>query len=360
MDGISNGMESLGFGEWFHENIESVDSKSFDVARVVAVHKDSYILNNGENEVFAEPIGKMLFSAASPIDLPTVGDWVLATFYDKDTFSIIHDVLPRKSLLKRKTPGKKVDFQLIAANIDVSFIVQSLDGNFSLRRLERYLVMVRDSSIEPIVLLSKSDLLGPKDIENRVMEIQETMPSLQVQPFSNKNEADLQNVKNLLLPRKTYCLLGSSGVGKTTLLNNLIGDAAFKTKTVRKKDNKGRHATTHRQLVKLECQAMLIDTPGMRELGNFSMEAGMDETFAEIMDLSEQCQFNDCSHVNEKGCAVLMAVKNGQLSEKRYQNYIKMRNESIYNEMSYLEKRKKDKQFGKLCKTVMKCKKNRR
>jgi ribosome biogenesis GTPase / thiamine phosphate phosphatase len=360
MDKISNGIEALGFGKWFQDNVDPVDLESFDIARVIAVHKDSYILNNGENDVFAEMIGKLLFSAASPIDFPAVGDWVLATFYDKGTFSIIHNVLPRKSLLKRKMPGNKIDFQLIAANVDVAFIVQSLDTNFNLRRLERYLVMVKDSNIEPIVLLSKSDLLSTKDIENRITEIHKIMPFLHVQPFSNENDDGLKNVKDLLVPRKTYCLLGSSGVGKTTLLNSLIGEAMFVTKTVRKKDSKGRHATTYRQLIKLDCEAMLIDTPGMREVGNFSVETGIDETFTEILEISEQCQFNDCTHVSEKGCAVLNAVANGQVSEKRYQNFIKIKKESIYNEMSYLEKRKKDKQFGKLIKTVMKHKKNRR
>jgi ribosome biogenesis GTPase len=356
---ISNGIEALGFEKWYQDNVDPVDLESFDIARVIALHKDSYIINNGENDVFAELIGKMLFSATSPIDFPAVGDWVLATLYDKGTFSIIHNVLPRKSLLKRKTPGKRIDFQLIAANIDVAFIVQSLDTNLNLRRLERYLVMVKDNNIEPVVLLSKSDLLSTKDIENRVTEIHKIMPFLRVQPFSNENEAGLKNVKDLLAPRKTYCLLGSSGVGKTTLLNNLIGNAIFTTKTVRKKDSKGRHATTYRHLIKLDCDAMLIDTPGMRELGNFSIETGIDETFREIVELSEQCQFNDCTHVNEKGCAVLKAVGNGQVPTKRYQNYIKMKKESIYNEMSYLEKRQKDKQFGKMCKTIMKHKKNR-
>lgn len=360
MEKISNDIEALGFGKWFQDNVDPLDLESFDIARVIAVHKDSYILNNGKNDVFAELIGKMIFSAASPIDFPTVGDWVLATFYDKGTFSIIHDVLPRKTLLKRKTPGKRIDFQLIAANIDVAFIMQSLDTNFNLRRLERYLVMVKDNNIEPIILLSKSDLLSPQDIEYRVTEIHKIMPFLHVQSFSNKNESGLKNVKDLLSPRKTYCLLGSSGVGKTTLLNNLVGRDIFATKPVRKKDSNGRHATTYRQLIRLECEAMLIDTPGMRELGNFSVETGIDETFSEILELSEQCKFNDCTHINEKGCAVLKAVENGQVPEKRYQNYVKMKKESIYNEMSYLEKRQKDKQFGKLCKTVMKHKKNRR
>jgi ribosome biogenesis GTPase len=357
---ISHSLEKLGFGKWFQDNVNPVDLNRFDIARVMAVHKDSYIINNGENDVFAELIGKVVFNAASPIDFPAVGDWVFVTFYDKNTFSIIHNILPRKSLLKRKTPGKIIDFQLIAANIDVAFIVQSLDTNFNLRRLERYLVMVKESNIKPIVLLSKSDLLDTENIANRITEIQKIMPFLHVQPFSNENESGLKNVKDLLAPQQTYCLLGSSGVGKTTLLNNLIGESIFTTRTVREKDSKGRHATTYRQLIKLDSEAMLIDTPGMRELGNFSVETGIDETFAEIKDLSNQCQFNDCTHVNEKGCAVLKAVEIGQVPEKRYQNYIKMNKESIYYEMSYLDKRQKDKKFGKLCKTVMKHKKNQR
>lgn len=360
MDKISNDIEALGFGKWFQEHLDPQDLKRFDLARVVAVHKDSYIVNNGKKALSAELVGKMLFSADSPLDFPAVGDWVLADFHDNESFSIIHYVLPRKSLLKRKTPGKKIDFQLIAANIDVAFIVQALDGNFNIRRLERYLVMADDSNVKPFVLLSKSDLLSPEAIAFQVAAIREIMPLLPVQPFSNQNAAGLKTVKSLLEPKKTYCLLGSSGVGKTTLLNNLMGEARFATQTVRKKDGKGRHATTHRQLTRLDGGAMLIDTPGMRELGNFSVETGIDETFAEIAALSARCQFNDCTHVNEKGCAVLSALENGLLSEKRYQNYIKMKKESSYNEMSYLEKRRKDKQFAKLCKTVMKHKKNRR
>ncbi|MEJ2157615.1 MAG: GTPase RsgA [Desulfobacteraceae bacterium] len=235
MEKISKNIEALGFGQWFQDNVDPDQLERLDVARVIAVHKDSYIINNGANDVFAELIGKMLYSAASPVEFPAVGDWVLAAFHDKGTFSIIHKVLPRKSLLKRKTPGKRVDFQLIAANIDVAFIVQSLDANFNLGRLERYLVMVKDSNIEPVVLLSKSDLLGPEAIESRVAEIHKIMPFLQVLPFSNENAAGLKNVQDRLDPRKTYCLLGSSGVGKTTLLNNLIGDARFKIRPSEKK-----------------------------------------------------------------------------------------------------------------------------
>ena len=360
MENVSNRIEKLGFDQWFLDNVDAERLGGFEIARVIAVHKDNYTISNGENGIFAELIGKIMHSADSPIDYPTVGDWVLANFFDENTFSIIHEILPRKSLLKRKTPGKKIDFQLIAANVDTAFIIQSLDENFNLRRLERYLVMINESNIRPIVLLSKSDLLASEDVEDRISRIKKIMPYLQILSFSNKNHSGLENVKELLNPGRTYCLLGSSGVGKTTLLNNLVGESIFTTKTVREKDGKGRHATTSRQLIRLDCGAMLVDTPGMRELGNFSVNLGLDETFVEIIALSEKCHFNDCTHVQEKGCAVKNAVENGELSQKRYQNYIKIKKESVYNELSYFEKRQKDKQLGKFYKSVMKHKKNSR
>jgi ribosome biogenesis GTPase len=360
MNDIPNNLKTIGFDRWFLDRISREVPGQFEIARVAAVHKESYTLSNGKTEVLAEVVGKIIFRATSPVDYPAVGDWVLASFYDENTFAIIHEILPRKSLLKRKTPGKKVEFQLIAANIDIAFIVQSLNENFNLRRLERYLIMVHDGRIQPIVLLSKSDLADQEGIAGIIEEIHKIMPHLQVVPFSNENESCLGNVKGIMQTGLTYCLLGSSGVGKTTLINNLIGESKYLTKTVSRKESKGRHATTHRQMIKLDFGPLVIDTPGMRELGNFSAATGIGKTFAEISGFSEKCQFNDCTHVNEKGCEVLRAVKDGLLPAERYRNYIKMHRESAYNEMSYLEKRKKDKQFGKFCKTVMKHKKSQR
>ncbi|WYD81088.1 MAG: ribosome small subunit-dependent GTPase A [Candidatus Electrothrix gigas] len=352
-------LSKIGFDLSLLATVSPESLEHFDIARVRAVHKDSYIVTDGENSLPAELLGKIMFNASSPLDYPAVGDWVLASFYDDNTLAIIHEILLRKSLLKRKTPGKKVDFQLIAANIDVAFIVQSLNENFNLRRLERYLVMVNEADIQAVVLLSKSDLLASEKTAERIAAIQNIAPHLNILPFSSENGFGLDSIQEMMQPSRTYCLLGSSGVGKTTLLNTLIGKEKYMTKTVSNKESKGRHATTHRQLIRLASGAMIVDTPGMRELGNFSAAKGVDETFAEITALAEQCRFSDCSHVAEKGCAVTGAVVQGFLSAERYENYLKMTKESAFHEMSYFEKRKKDKHFAKHCKSVLKQKHRR-
>lgn len=325
-----------------------------DIARIVSVHKDSYTVTKGGPEIFAELSGNLLYRAELASDLPTTGDWVYADFFDDDTHAIIYGVFPRKTLLQRKTAGKLIDFQLIAANIDVAFIIQSLNENFNLRRLERYLVMVNESGIEPVILLSKSDLISSEEINEIKKKILDITPETTVIAFSNLNQNSIDSIISLLKSGSSYCLLGSSGVGKTTLLNSIIGNETFETKQVSKIKNKGRHTTTSRQLVLLENGAMIIDTPGMRELGSMSVDDGLDETFSDIRELSLSCKFSNCSHTNEKGCAILAAIESGVLSEQRYQNYLKMKKESEFNQMSYLEKRNKDKSFGKLIKTTMK------
>ena len=350
-------LEALGFSKWFQDKIDDGELMDRKIARVLTVSKDSYTIQGEGLAVRAEPTGKLIFNAESPMDFPTVGDWVVAQYFNDDSFAIVHQILPRKSVLKRKTPGKKITFQLISANIDTAFVVQSLDDNFNLRRLERYLVMIHDSSIEPVLLLSKSDLQESVTIDKKIQEIHAIMPSLPVLSFSNKTKAGFNRLNEMLIPGKTFCLLGSSGVGKTTLINSLVGEAVFETRSVREKDSKGRHTTARRELIFLKNRAMIIDTPGMRELGNIGVESGLQGAFDEIETLSMECRYRDCSHVNEKGCAVLAALDAGRLSEDRYRNFIRITRESTYNEMSYLEKRKKDKAFGKMIKSVMKSKK---
>jgi ribosome biogenesis GTPase len=346
-------MESLGFENWFADHFEQNNSNGFDAARITAVNKNNYLVSNGLSEIKGELTGKFLFDADSQIDFPTTGDWVYVQYFDDNTFAVIHDILPRKTLLKRKASGKKIDFQLIAANIDTAFIIQSLDNNFNLRRLERYIAMINESKITPVILLSKTDLMNQDEIKSKVEEINKLMPEIDIIPFSNENEFGLIEIQYLLQPAKTYCLLGSSGVGKTTLLNKLLNENILETKEVREKDSKGKHTTTRRQLLKLKNDALIIDTPGMRELGNFDIESGLNETFDEIASLANECKFNDCTHTNEKGCAILEALDSGSITEDRLANYIKMKKESEHYNRSYHQKRKHDKELGKLYKSIL-------
>ena len=349
-----NELEKIGYSNWFESRLDVDKAAAHKLARVVSVHKDRYMISNGEREIFAELSGNLFYTADSASELPTTGDWVYADYYDDDTHAIIHGVVTRKTLLKRKAAGKLVDFQLIAANIDVALIIQSANDNFNLRRLERYLVMVNESGISPVILLSKCDLLSQNEVSEIIENIIQIAPNAKVLGFSNLSDENIDTIKDFLSQGCTYCLLGSSGVGKTTLLNSLLGSAQFETQEVSRKQSKGRHTTTNRELIRLENDAMIIDTPGMRELGNLSVDSGIDETFSEIVSLVETCRFANCTHTNEKGCAILSALEQGELSEQRYKNYIKMKKESAFNDMSYFEKRKKDKDFGKLIKSTIK------
>jgi ribosome biogenesis GTPase len=347
-------LRDLGFDQWFQCRQEELQRPDCSVARITAVNRDSYLIRNENSEVLAELAGSLMFSAESSMDYPCVGDWAFVQYHNSDTFAIIHGLFPRKSFLRRKTPGKKIDYQAIAANIDVALIVQSCDFNFNLRRLERYLVMINEGQIEPILLLTKSDLVSPENLEQMILEVRQSNIHCRVIALSNITGSGLDQVRQLLETGRTYCLLGSSGVGKTTLLNHLVGRDLFETNTVRAKDGKGRHTTARRQLTVLDQGAMLIDTPGMRELGNIGVSTAIDETFTDIQELSKNCRFTDCTHTTETGCSLLMAIENGELSEERYRSYLKLLKESEYHQMSYVEKRKKDRKFGQFIKSAMK------
>jgi ribosome biogenesis GTPase / thiamine phosphate phosphatase len=347
-------LRDLGFDHWFQSREEELNRTDCRVARVTAVNRDSYLVRNEDREVLAELAGSLMFSAESSMDYPCVGDWAFVQYYNSNTFAILHGLFPRKSFLRRKTPGKKIDYQVIAANIDCALIVQSCDFDFNLRRLERYLVMVNEGHIEPILLLTKTDLVSPEQLEQRILEVRQSNLQCRAIALSNVTGSGLDHVRQLLETGKTYCLLGSSGVGKTTLLNQLAGRDLFETNTVRAKDGKGRHTTARRQLTVLDQGAMLIDTPGMRELGNIGVTTAIDETFTDLHQLSKGCRFTDCTHTKEVGCAILTAIEQGELSTERYESYLKLMKESEYHQLSYLEKRRKDRRFGQFIKSVMK------
>ena len=349
-----NLLEQLGFDDWFQKESKSILKDDFSIARIIEVNKNNYKVSNGSIEIFAELTGKYVFNATNSIDYPTIGDWAVIQYFDNNSHAIIHDILQRKSLLKRKDPGKVIEFQLIAANIDFAFIIQSADSNYNLNRLERYLVMIHESNIQPVIVLSKTDLVSADELSEIKKSIKRLNDKYLFFPISNTTNQGIDLLYKELKNAKTYCLLGSSGVGKTTLLNKLIGEELFDVNAVREKDKKGRHTTTKRQLIRLKTGSIFIDTPGMRELGNFALESGLNETFADIIAYFNQCRFNNCTHSNEEGCAVIAAVEKGIIEEERYENFLKIQKESAYYEMSYLDKRKKEKTFGKFIKNYKK------
>lgn len=332
---------------------ESFGSCEHEVARVFVVDRDRYIVTSETGEYSAKLTGKFRYTASPETDYPCVGDWVCIQHHENEDAAVISQVLPRKSCLQRKSAGRKVEHQLIAANIDVAFIVQSCHFDFNVKRLERYLVIVNEADIEPIILLTKTDLISSAELNEIITRIREMGVSVRVLPLSNITGDGIDEVRQLMLPARTYCLIGSSGVGKTTLINQLMGSAVYETGLV-SETGEGRHTTVRRQLITLDNGAMLLDTPGMRELGILGASEGIEDSYSDIKELASQCRFNDCTHTREPGCAVLKAIKDNRLDQEHYDNYLKIKKESDFYEMSYAEKRKKDKALGKLYSSIQK------
>ena len=250
--------------------------------------------------------------------------------------------------------GKQGEKQIIAANIDYAFIIQAVDRDFNINRIERYLTICNTSNVKPIIILNKIDLISDSELSELISKVQERIKQVPIIHISNESQKGFEKLKESIEKGKTYCLLGSSGVGKSTLLNNLSGNRLMKTNTISTSTNKGRHVTSHRELLVLENGAILIDNPGMREVGIADSKDGLEITFRAIIELSQVCKYNDCTHTTEIGCAVIKAIESGELDNSSYENYLKMEREKEHFESTIAEKRKKDKDFGKMIKNYKK------
>ena len=349
-------LEDLGYrAELENYRIEE-NLTSFIIGRVTSEHKERYTVKTEKGEFESEILGSLRFSAKSRSDFPAVGDWVAISEYDEDK-GLIHAVLPRKTIVARKGVNKFGEKQIIATNIDYAFIVQAADQDFNINRLERYLTICYTSKVKPIIILTKIDLISDFELNNILNNIEERIKQVPTIAISNETHDGYDKLDETILKGMTYCLLGSSGVGKSTLTNNLSGKSYMKTNSISVSTNKGRHITSHRELIVIENGGILIDNPGMREVGITDTANGIDITFDSIAKFSKDCKYSDCTHVHEKGCAVIDAVDKEEIDRDSYDNYLKMEKEREHFESSIVERRKKDKDLGKMIKNFKNIKK---
>ena len=350
-------LAELGWNDWFEQRAELKPADR--IARVVAVDRDRFLLMDRSGVFGGKLSGRHLYRRHLSRELPCIGDWVCFEKQPGDDVGLIHTLLERRTELRRKTAGKVVDHQILAANVDYVLIVQSCFYDFNLNRLERYLVMVSEGGAKPYILLTKTDLVDATVPAEQSMAIRSAGITAPILTLSNVTREGIDELRQQLLPGKTYCFVGSSGVGKSTLINRLIGREMLETKDI-SGTGEGRHTTVRRELIRLEGGALVIDNPGMREFGILAAEEGITDSFSDITALSSECRFRDCTHTGEPGCAVLAAVRSGELSREHFNNYQKLRKESEFYDMSYAEKRKKDRNFGKFLKSAKKDSRERR
>jgi ribosome biogenesis GTPase len=295
--------------------------------RIIRENREKYVAL-GEGEFTCEVSGKFRFEADSKGKFPTVGDWVAASVLPNEAKAIIHALLPRKSAFLRKAAGEITEEQVLAANINTVFIVCGLDLNYNLRRIERYLSMAWDSGAMPVILLNKSDICP--ETESRIHEVESIAIGVNIHALSAHQNTGMDVLSKYIRTGKTIAFLGSSGVGKSTIINSMLGTEHLKVNEVSDLGSRGRHTTTFRELIMLPGRGMVIDTPGMRELQVWGDEEGLKQVFDDIEELSLHCRFKDCRHESEPGCAVQKAIENGSLEPKRLESFLKLKKEFAY------------------------------
>ncbi len=321
-------LELLGWADCFAQASGRYAMANAIPGRVTLEHKSSYIIQTEQGEYAAEITGKLRHQSTQIQNPIAVGDWVVATLRPSAQKATIHGILPHKSKFSRKAVGGKTDEQVIATNVDVALLVSGLDQDFNPRRIERYLILTWESGANPVIILNKADLC--LNLEARLADVEAIAPGVPVVALSALQKDGLAELLPYLQPGHTAVLLGSSGVGKSTLTNQLLGATVQETQAVRKGDARGRHTTTHRELLPLPCGGIIIDTPGMRELQLWAGEDSLQETFTDVETLSQRCRFRDCQHEREPGCAVQMALEGGRLDESRLASYQKLQREVGY------------------------------
>ena len=345
----------LGWNSFFEKHFEKFKNQNLIPARVAQQHRNIYFVYSQKGELKARITGKMRHSADSKAFLPAVGDWVAVQPQPGETKATIHAIFPRKSWFSRKAvlsggmpdTGGKTEEQVLAANVDTVFLVSGLDQDFNLRRIERYLTVAWESGAAPVIVLNKTDLCS--DLDEKILEVESVAFDIPILPISATENQKLDSLKQYLGQGKTAVLLGSSGVGKSTIINSLLGAERLKVRPVREYDSRGRHTTSFREMILLPGRGILIDTPGMRELSIWSDQEGLKRTFDDIEKLAPLCRFRDCSHQEEPGCAVQKALEDGTLDLKRYKNYIKLQKELKHLALRKDEKarRKSERAFDK-------------
>lgn len=316
----------LGWNNYFRQHFEQLNDKDDLIpCRITLEHRNLYQVLGEAGELVAEVTGKFRHQSQSRADFPSVGDWVAVKIRPGEHRASIHAILPRKSSFSRKVAGLETDEQILSANIDTVFLVSGLDGDFNLRRIERYLTLAWESGVNPVLILNKADICP--NIEERLSQVESVAFGLPVHTISAKEKQGLEVLSEYLGRGQTATFLGSSGVGKSTLINSLLGSELLKVREIREDDSRGRHTTTSRQLIILPEGGIVIDTPGMRSVMLWADEEGLKKAFDDIEELASRCRFGDCKHDTEPGCEIKQALEDGTLDPKRYHSYLKQQKE---------------------------------